>query len=359
VCDRLPVARAGPPATHAVVVPVRVELLNQRAVFTKRDRTARLLGVANLLHQHPQGLTAQQIADRTGMNVRTVYRDLQALEREVGVKYWQEGTRYGAERSSFLPPLSLTLHEALTLFLSTRLMQRFQDYRDPHVIGAFTKLTGILPPPFAQHVHATLAWLHQQPRNDTRTRIFDLIATAWAEGRQVKIRYPTSTPDGRSTSTAERVISPYFVEPNPGGHSRYVIAHDSVSGEARTFKVERIEQAELTADQFDIPLEFDVGDRLRHAWGISDEDAVHVRLRFIDASAARRALESTWHPSQRIEHQPDGSLEMTLDVGGLLEITPWLLGWGAAVEIIEPQALRDSIASIARDMVERYSDQRV
>ena len=30
-----------------------------------------------------------------------------------------------------------------------RLMQRFQDHRDPHVISAFNKLATILPPPVA------------------------------------------------------------------------------------------------------------------------------------------------------------------------------------------------------------------
>lgn len=53
--------------------------------FVKRDRTARLLGVAHLLFQHPHGLTAPAIAARIGMNVRTVYRDPRALEEEVGV----------------------------------------------------------------------------------------------------------------------------------------------------------------------------------------------------------------------------------------------------------------------------------
>jgi predicted DNA-binding transcriptional regulator YafY len=61
-------------------------------VFTKRDRTARLLGVANLLFQHPNGLTAPHIAALIGMNVRTVYRDLRAIESEVGVPIWQDGS---------------------------------------------------------------------------------------------------------------------------------------------------------------------------------------------------------------------------------------------------------------------------
>ena len=307
--------------------------------------------MANLLFQHPHGLTAHQVAERIGMNVRTVYRDLRALESEVGVTLWQDGNRFGAERSSFLPPLKLTLHEAVTIYLSTRLMQRFQDHRDDHVVEAFNKLASILPPPLAQHVHATVAWINERPRDDTRAQIFDLVATGWAEGRKVRIRYPSSSLNGGSQQAQERVVAPYFIEPNPGGHSRYVIGHDSASGQLRTFKVERIEHAELTAETFDIPPDFDAADRLRQAWGISDEEAVHVCLRFVDSAAAKRVMETNWHPSQHLETQPDGSLVLTLDVGGLLEITPWLLSWGAAVEVLEPPALRDSIARIARDML--------
>jgi len=318
-------------------------------VFTKRDRTARLLGVANLLFQHPHGLTTRQIAERIGMNVRTVHRDLRALETEVGVPFWQDGNRYGAERTSLLPPLKLTLHEAVTLFLSARLMQRFQDHHDPHVTSAFNKLATILPPPIAQHVQATAAWLVARPPDDTRTRIFDMIATGWAEGRKVRIRYPS-----QHRPNHDRLVAPYFIEPNPGGHSRYVIAHDSLSNQVRTFKIERIDHAELTAETFEVPPDFDVAIRLRHAWGISDEDTVQVSLRFLNADAAKRVLETNWHPSQRLIHALDGSLLMTLDVGGLLEITPWLLGWGSAVEVLDPPELRATMRTLAGEMAVLY-----
>jgi predicted DNA-binding transcriptional regulator YafY len=316
--------------------------------FVKRDRTARLVRVAHLLFQHPRGLTAADIAEHIGMNVRTAYRDLGALDAEVGVKVWQDGNRYGAEAASFLPPLKLSLYEAVTLFLSARLMQRFQDHRDPHVVSAIDKLANILPIPIAQHVHASVAWLNELPPDDTRARIFDLIATGWAEGRKVKIRYP------HERRLSERSIAPYFLEPNPGGHSRYVIGHDSVSNQVRTFRIERIEHAELTNDHFDVPPEFSVADRLRHAWGISDEDTVHVRLRFHDRAAAERVVQTNWHPSQHLELEPDGSLLMTLDVGGLLEITPWLLGWGSAVEVLDPPELRHSLSTTAAEMAGRY-----
>jgi predicted DNA-binding transcriptional regulator YafY len=35
-------------------------------------------------------------------------------------------------------------------------------------------------------------------------------------------------------------------------------------------------------------------------------------------------------------------------------ITPWLLGWGAAVEVLDPPELRDFIRQIATEMADRY-----
>jgi predicted DNA-binding transcriptional regulator YafY len=234
--------------------------------FIKRDRTARLLGVAYLLFQHRHGLTPQEIAERIGMHKRTVYRDLKALQDEVGVAVWQEGKRYGAEPTSFLPPLNLTLQEAITLFLTARLMARYADKRDQHVISAFGKLASIVPPPLAQHVHATAAAMANLPRNEAYERIFDILTTAWAGARKVRICYPWTHPDGR-VFVHQRIVAPYFLEPNANGHSCYLIAHDSYTGQVRTFKVERIQSAELTVDTYEVPANFNLNERLQHAWG--------------------------------------------------------------------------------------------
>ncbi len=68
--------------------------------------------------------------------------------------------------------------------------------------------------------------------------------------------------------------------------------------------------------------------------------------------------ESRWHASQKFEDAPDGTLIMTLQVGGLLEITPWVLSWGSAVEVLDPAELRHSIARTASEMSARNSAKR-
>ena len=48
--------------------------------FEKGDRGARILKIQTLLQGNPRGLTTGEIARRTGVNPRTTYRDVRALE---------------------------------------------------------------------------------------------------------------------------------------------------------------------------------------------------------------------------------------------------------------------------------------
>ena len=75
----------------------------------KRDRLARLTRVVALLRAHPDGMTIKDIASRIDVSVRTVYRDLNAIEGEIGIPVWSDGGRWGLAADEFLPPLKLTL----------------------------------------------------------------------------------------------------------------------------------------------------------------------------------------------------------------------------------------------------------
>src|SRR5437879_1668676 len=123
----------------------------------------------------------------------------------------------------------------------------------------------------------------------------------------------------------------------------------------RRFKLERITEAQLTNERFEPATDPSAPSQLSRAWTVSDEEPTRVRVRFHDATAARRALENRWHPSQQEELMPDGTVELCFDVAGVLEITPWILTWGDTVEVVEPPALRDRLATIALGMAGRYA----
>jgi predicted DNA-binding transcriptional regulator YafY len=80
-------------------------------------RKARLFALAEHLRARRSGITAEQLAERFGVTVRTIYRDLDALrEAELPVRADRgRGGGYALDRSYSLPPVNFTAREAALL----------------------------------------------------------------------------------------------------------------------------------------------------------------------------------------------------------------------------------------------------
>jgi proteasome accessory factor B len=134
----------------------------------------------------------------------------------------------------------------------------------------------------------------------------------------------------------------------------YLIGFDESRGAVRTFKLHRILELSLAVDTFEPPDPAVVQEGLVRAWGvITDQEEVEVELRF-DAAIAGLVTETTWHPTERVTHQEDGTVLWRARVPGTVEIRRWILQWGAQVEVLAPPELREEVAEILRKGAERY-----
>ena len=323
------------------------------AVGRKRDRLARFYRVTTYLEAHPEGATPDQIAAFVGMSRRNAYRDLRALEDELDIPLWAEGGRWGISDKAFLPAFRLTRAEAMAVFLAARLMARYADSHDPDLAAAFQKLGEALPPVLARHVQRTLDVMAARPLDPVGSRNLRLLTQAWAERRVVELTYDPSTYDPARLPRAARV-RPYLIEPSAETHALYLIGFDETKAGLRTFKLERIRALSMTGILFKPPPDGEIEAALDRAWGIvADQAVVEVVLRF-DRAVASRVAETTWHPTQSLSRNADGSLTWRARVSGTLEILPWILGWGADVEVLAPEALRGEVADIVLRAAARY-----
>ncbi len=319
----------------------------------KWDRAARYLKIARVLHQHQDGIAAGAVADLVGVSKRTVYRDLAAMERDAGLPIWQDGGRFGLAEGAFLPPLDLTLHEAMTLFLAARVLAKASDEYDTELIGAFVKLAAVLPKVLADHVQATADLVATRPPDQRFTRVFRTLTEAWARGRVVQIEYDAAAYDP-SRGIRRARVRPYAIEPSALTHALYLIGYDEERGGRRTFKVERIRDAALTPQTFDPAEGAGTVAELARGWDvIADQPLTSVVVRF-KPEVARRVAETRWHASQQLEREPDGSLLWRARVAGLHEVQLWILGWGADAEVLEPPELRASVAEQLQRAAEQY-----
>ena len=322
----------------------------------KRDRLARLTRLVQLLRAHEDGMRIADIAKRLDMSVRTVYRDLRALEGELRIPTWSEGGVWGVLDEAFLPPLKLTLPEAMAVFLAARLMVRYADKYDPDLAGAFEKLEGGLPPALAEHVERTLDVLARAPHEERFSTHVRALTRAWAERRVVEIDYEPGRYDSGGRGRRRATVRPYLIEPSLQTHALYLIGWDEGREAMRTFKIERIRDVLVSPRRFEAPEPGTIEAALRRAWDIiADQPEVDVTLRFAPAVASR-VRETTWHPTQQTEPEADGSLVWRATVAGTIEVRLWILSWGSDVEVVSPAALRVDVRATLRRALATYGD---
>jgi predicted DNA-binding transcriptional regulator YafY len=320
----------------------------------KRDRTARLMRVAGLLAGNPDGMRPKDIAERLGMSVRNVYRDLRALESEVKLPTWAEGGRWGILGDAFLPPLKLTLAEAMAVFLGARLMVRYADKYDPDLASAFEKLAAALPEALREHVARSLDVLQDAPRDPEFNEHVRQLTRAWAERRVVEIVYEGAAYEGKAGERSNRTVRPFLIEPSLQTHALYLIGWDEDRSAIRTFKIERIREVRITPRAFEPPEGATLERDLRRGWDIiADQPPTEVVVRFSPA-VADRVMETTWHPLQHTERTPDGGMVWRSTVSGVIEIRLWILSWGDDAEVLEPPELRRQVRDILDRARARY-----
>lgn len=315
-------------------------------------RLERLDDIERKLASRPQGWTTGELAQEYGLDSSTIFRDL-AILQSMGTGLIKQGRRYMLDYRRSPNRVRLSHNEVLALYLAARLLSRHSDEHNPHVVTALEKLGDALrnrSPLIARHIEQAAAAVRARRTRPTYIHVLEILTQGWAEGHKVLLRYQK-----KGEPVSERLFAPYFIEPSGIGYACYVIGRDELRGAIRTLKVERITEAELTAESFSIPADFDPQQLLANAWGViwRDEGAVEVILRF-DASVVWRIKESVWHHTQRVADLPDGSCLFTVLVGSTMEMKPWIRQWGAAVEVLAPAELRAELVEEVRTMVRTY-----
>jgi predicted DNA-binding transcriptional regulator YafY len=90
------------------------------------NRIDRLFGISTML-QSKKYVPAEKIADKFGISVRTVYRDIKALcEQGIPISFEQHKGYFIVE-GYFLPPVSFSTEEANALILMEAMVSAFAD----------------------------------------------------------------------------------------------------------------------------------------------------------------------------------------------------------------------------------------
>jgi predicted DNA-binding transcriptional regulator YafY len=297
--------------------------------------TSRLLELLELLQAQPL-TTGRQIADRLGIDARTVRRYISALQAlDIPVEGQRGvGGGYRIRPGYRLPPLMLDDDEAVAVVLG------LIGTGGP-VDGALAKILRVLPAPLRAQVEA----LEQSlgfTREPVGTPVGGGVALALADAirRRRRVRFAYRSFSGEAS---QRDVSPYGLVVHSGRW--YLAAHDHVRHDLRTFRVDRVSSLALARDA---PLAPETGfDAVAHVsrslarvpWRWEIEVLLDLPL---EAAAARL-------PATLAELAPHGSRTLLrMRVGELDWMAGVLASLDCSFEIVRPDELRASVAALAR-----------
>ncbi len=292
-----------------------------------------------------------EMAERLGVDRTIVFRDRRELTAEYPIEKDDEG-RYHIPRTKLISEIKVNLHEALALYLAARKTSRQTRIYQPHTVNALEKLATALRQPMTEKLLKAAGVMSKQEKDLEKIKIIETVTQAWVEQKKVRIRYQRL----ESKDFVNHVIHPYLIEPSIWSDSVYVIAYSEVMEKIIPFKIDRINSASLLpGDGFEIAENFDEQELLKHAWGIwyEDKGPMTVKLRFSPA-VVKRVKESIWHPLEKVEDTDDGGCIWSVEIAEWREMLPWVRGWGADVEVLEPKELRDSLRREAQELAELY-----
>ncbi|WP_459957686.1 helix-turn-helix transcriptional regulator [Nocardia sp. IFM 10818] len=305
--------------------------------------------VATLLFMQTRGrVTAAEVAAELEVSVATARRDLEALSTAGIPVYPQPGRGGGwALVGGARTDLSgLTASEAQALFLLLGPVAT----GTPATKSALRKLLRALPQTFRGAAEAAAGAVVVDPARwgepDAQApTMVEELQQAVVRRRRVRFGYE------RKGVRSERTVDPWGLVDKDG--IWYLVA--GTERGQRTFRVDRMSEAEITGETAHRPADFD----LSTVWSGVVEEVERQRSTLSATVLVPAPLLPILRRQQGrhcVEDGPigDGRVRVRITAPTPLDIARNLAGWGADLEVVEPDSVRDELCRLGEELVERY-----
>jgi predicted DNA-binding transcriptional regulator YafY len=317
----------------------RYEHFFRETVLMRADRL-----VATLLLMQARGhVTAAELAEELEISVATARRDLEALSA-AGVPVYPRPGRGGGWQllGGARTDLSgLTAGEAQALFL----LAGPAASATTAVKSALRKLVRALPDTFRADAEAAASAVMIDParwgeHDRQRPALVDTLQTAVIRRRKVRLRYA-----GR-----DRLADPWgLVDKND---IWYLIA-GTEKGQ-RTFRVDRMVEAEVTDLPADRPADFELAEAWRRVVAEVERRRSGVYATVLVEERHLSVLRGQFGRQCEVVEVTGGRARVVVTAPAPVMIAQYLAGWGALVEVVDSPSVEAELARIGRELTERY-----
>lgn len=222
------------------------------------QKIERLMAIILAL-KNKKKMTAKELAEIFEVDVRTIYRDMQALS-EINVPVVsQPGSEGGYEilDDYFIPPIMFNKDEVFALLLAKKVIDiiNIPGYA-AFANSAFLKIENIVSECFKkdfEDVQKKIVFdLKSNDINIENSYVFDIVKQALKHNFKIKVNYNGNL----SFNLEEQIIRPYGVVFEDG--IWYIVAFSELSNSKVHLNIERINDISLLNEVFDSPEDFNM-----------------------------------------------------------------------------------------------------
>ena len=318
------------------------------------NRIDRLAAILIQLQSRPL-IKAQDIAEKFSISLRTVYRDVKALE-EGGVPVIGEaGTGYRLMEGYKLPPVMFNMDEATALLTASKLVQSKTDAGiSKHYTAALDKIRAILRHSEKDHIeeidehiavmnHPSIVF---QPQAELHLQS---ILKAIGSSSVIDINY-TSLEKNESTKRKVEPVGIYYL-----GSHWYLVAFCQMRNDYRNFRTDKITRLTITGEansKTHPPLQSFISKMS------ADREVTKVVID-VEPGVVKFLGEQKYYNGFVKEEKAGDFVRMTFLSGSLMGFSRWFMLFGDHAKIVEPVELNDMIAGIAENILKKVEEAQI
>lgn len=287
-------------------------------------------------------ITAQQLAERFEVSIRTIYRDVRTLE-EAGVPIISEaGIGYSLVDGYRLPPVMFSPQEALSFVAAEKLMENFTDKAlGTYHKSAMDKIRAILKTNDKELLSRIENQIqinsHHAPINASLPETLDILLRGISENKVVTVKYQSF----HSDEAKERDIEPVGVFHE--NEYWYVIGYCHIREAYRQFRADRMHDIRLT-DRRHTKKHGALEDHIKTMNPEVEKTEVIIE---VEKEAHRYIKERARYYGFVAERDKGDFMEMIFHIQDLMDGFPrWFLMFGDKARVLKPDNIKNRIKEL-------------
>jgi predicted DNA-binding transcriptional regulator YafY len=301
--------------------------------------------------QSKRVVKSQEFAERFGVSLRTVYRDIRTLELAGVPLIGEAGVGYSIMQGYRLPPVHFTREEAMSFVTAEKLVNKLTDSETRSSYqSALYKIKAVLrssDKELLDDISNKIAVVGNPylPKDRHHNLPIETILNCIAEKRIIRLAYYSTTSPGMS----ERNVEPVGIYSS--GAYWYLIAWCRLREGYRNFRTDRVANLVVLAERFEAqhPALQNFIERTRC------EQSLQKAVIRLDHSVLRYLGDQHYYHGFVSQVARDNQVEMTFLTDSLNGLAHWYLMQGGGGDIIEPEELREVVMNKIEKIRQRIS----